>query len=291
MSSPRLMRSASSALRATVTVTPTSTSGCTAMAILCLPMVLIGASSITWLRLMATPSFSNDVMMSRTDTEPNSCPVSDAWRNTTTLRPSIFSATLVASPLACRLRASRSAFMPSNLARLSVVARNALPRFSRKLRANPSLTRTTSPIWPSLATRSSKMTSIFVLLCGDGFWLVERGSSGRGKGRWPSPQIALTKPENGIGEAKSRHPHNRPDEQHDGDIDAAKPERAALQCQRQCVQHGEPGERVSHHQHCGDDLCQDRHQSAGEAECEGGTQCRECQRRQCRHFQVRPWTL
>ena len=44
------------------------------------------------------------------------------------------------------------------------VARNALPRFNRKLRANPSLTRTTSPIWPSLATRSSKMTSIFVLL-------------------------------------------------------------------------------------------------------------------------------
>ena len=44
------------------------------------------------------------------------------------------------------------------------VARSALPRFKRKLRANPSLTRTTSPIWPSLATRSSKMTSIFVLL-------------------------------------------------------------------------------------------------------------------------------
>jgi hypothetical protein len=32
------------------------------------------------------------------------------------------------------------------------------------LRANPSLTRTTSPIWPSLATRSNKMTSIFVFL-------------------------------------------------------------------------------------------------------------------------------
>ena len=78
MSSPRLMRSASSALRATVTLTPTSTSGCTAMAILCLPMVLIGASSITWLRLMVTPSFSNEAMMSRTDTEPNSWPVSDA---------------------------------------------------------------------------------------------------------------------------------------------------------------------------------------------------------------------
>jgi hypothetical protein len=78
MSSPRLMRSASSALRATVTVTPTSTSGCTAMAILCLPMVLIGASSMIWLRAMVTPSLSNEAMMSRTVTDPNNWPVSDA---------------------------------------------------------------------------------------------------------------------------------------------------------------------------------------------------------------------
>src|SRR5580704_600374 len=42
--------------------------------------------------------------------------------------------------------------------RLSLVARNALPWGSRKLRAKPSLTRTSSPIWPSLATRSSRMT-------------------------------------------------------------------------------------------------------------------------------------
>jgi hypothetical protein len=56
----------------------TSTSGCTAMAILCLPMLLIGASSITWLRLMATPSLSNDAIISRIDTDPNNCPDSDA---------------------------------------------------------------------------------------------------------------------------------------------------------------------------------------------------------------------
>ena len=59
------------ALRATVTLTLTSTSGCTAMAIWCLPMVLIGASSRTWLRLMVTPSASKEAMMSRTLTEPN----------------------------------------------------------------------------------------------------------------------------------------------------------------------------------------------------------------------------
>jgi len=41
-------------------------------------MVLIGASSMTWLRLMVTPSASNDAMMSRTETEPNSWPVSEA---------------------------------------------------------------------------------------------------------------------------------------------------------------------------------------------------------------------
>ena len=54
--------------------------------------------------------------------------------------------------------------MVSKRERLSSVARNALPLGSRKLRAKPSFTRTTSPIWPSLATRSSRITSIFALL-------------------------------------------------------------------------------------------------------------------------------
>ena len=78
MSSPRLMRSASASERATVTLTLTSTSGCTAIEILCLPMVLIGASSSTWLRAKVTPSLSKVAMMSRTVTEPNSWPVSEA---------------------------------------------------------------------------------------------------------------------------------------------------------------------------------------------------------------------
>ena len=70
--------------------------------------------------------------MSRTVTEPNNWPLSEAWRMITISRPSIFSATLAASPLAFRLLASSSAFMPSNLALLSAVARSALPRWSEE---------------------------------------------------------------------------------------------------------------------------------------------------------------
>src|SRR5215469_5134411 len=50
--------------------------------------------------------------------------------------------------------------MPSKRVRFSSVARSALPRGSRKLRAKPSLTRTTSPIWPRREIRSRRITSI-----------------------------------------------------------------------------------------------------------------------------------
>src|SRR5262245_54454564 len=43
---------------------------------------------------------------------------------------------------------------------LSLVARKAFFCGSRKLRAKPGFTFTTSPIWPSLGTRSSRMTFI-----------------------------------------------------------------------------------------------------------------------------------
>src|SRR3984957_18379662 len=99
-------------------------------------------------------------MRSRGDTEPNSWPVSEAWRKTVKLLPLSFSATPDASALSVCERATSSVFMPSKRLRFSSVARSALPRGKRKLRAKPSLTRTTSPIWPSLATRSSKITSI-----------------------------------------------------------------------------------------------------------------------------------
>src|SRR5258708_22794106 len=97
---------------------------------------------------------------SRGDTEPNSWPVSEAWRSTVKLLPLSLSATPDASVLSVCERATSSVFMMSKRQRLSSVARSALPRGNRKLRAKPSLTRTTSPIWPSLATRSSKITSI-----------------------------------------------------------------------------------------------------------------------------------
>jgi len=78
----------------------------------------------------------------------------------TNVWPSSFFPIFSASLLRSRFLASSCAFMVSNLARLSLVARSALPCGSRKLRANPSRTRTTSPICPSLAMRSSKITSI-----------------------------------------------------------------------------------------------------------------------------------
>src|SRR5947209_17390261 len=78
------------------------------------------------------------------------------------LLPSILEASLPASPFASRFFFSRSPRIDSNRALLSDVARSALPRGSRKLRAKPSFTRTVSPIWPSLPTRSSRMTSIVV---------------------------------------------------------------------------------------------------------------------------------
>src|SRR5271170_5772583 len=52
--------------------------------------------------------------------------------------------------------------MVSKRVRFSAVARNALPRGKRKLRAKPSFTRTTSPICPSRGIRSSRITSILV---------------------------------------------------------------------------------------------------------------------------------
>src|SRR3954467_4986763 len=100
--------------------------------------------------------------------------------------------------------------MPSNLARLSAVARSALPRLSRKLRPYPSRTLTTSPIWPSLATRSSKMTSIFVLL----EVVVEGMFSGHWEWWWSPAQEALAEAEHGIGKAERHQGEHRPDENH-----------------------------------------------------------------------------
>src|SRR6185369_15391693 len=53
---------------------------------------------------------------------------------------------------------SRCAFWAWKYSRLALVARSAFFLGKRKLRAKPSLTRTSSPIWPSFSTRSSRIT-------------------------------------------------------------------------------------------------------------------------------------
>src|ERR1700743_732023 len=63
-----------------------------------------------------------------------------------------------ASFLRSRLCASICAFWVWKYSRFALVARRAFFLGSRKLRAKPSLTRTSSPIWPSFSTRSSRMT-------------------------------------------------------------------------------------------------------------------------------------
>src|ERR1700761_1345271 len=66
-----------------------------------------------------------------------------------------------------RLCASRSALRAWKYSRFALVARSAFFLGSRKLRAKPSLTRTSSPIWPSFSTRSSKMTCMVAPLLHD----------------------------------------------------------------------------------------------------------------------------
>src|ERR1051326_1189830 len=123
-------------------------------------MVLIGVLSAIWLRLTGKPASLMRRTRSRGDTEPNNWPASEAWRSTVNLLPWMWSATPAPSLFIAAERACKSAFMLSNRVRFSSVARNALPRGNRTLRAKPSLTRTTSPIWPRRATRSSRITSI-----------------------------------------------------------------------------------------------------------------------------------
>ena len=68
MSSPRAIRSASSALRATVTLIVTSTSGCSDTGTLCSPIVLIGVLSAIWARPTAKPfSIDQDGEIARRD--------------------------------------------------------------------------------------------------------------------------------------------------------------------------------------------------------------------------------
>src|SRR3569833_127923 len=74
------------------------------------------------------------------------------------LLPSSLSATFWASPFRRRLLASMLAFWCWKYSRFALVARSAFFLGSRKLRAKPSRTFTSSPIWPSISTRSSRIT-------------------------------------------------------------------------------------------------------------------------------------
>src|SRR5512146_2142862 len=81
--------------------------------------------------------------------------------------PSSFLAIFSASFLFSRLRASSCAFWVWKYSRLAFVARRAFFLGRRKLRANPSFTFTSSPIWPSFSTLSSRITCMVVLLLHD----------------------------------------------------------------------------------------------------------------------------
>src|SRR5580704_5172413 len=81
--------------------------------------------------------------------------------------PSSFLATPSASLRRSRLWASRSTLRVWKYSRLALVARSAFFLGRRKLRAKPSLTRTSSPIWPSFSTRSSRITCMSLLLLHD----------------------------------------------------------------------------------------------------------------------------
>src|ERR1700744_6242456 len=81
--------------------------------------------------------------------------------------PSSFLATASASLRRSRLCASSLTFWVWKYSRFALVARRAFFLGRRKLRAKPSLTRTSSPIWPSFSTRSSRITCMVVLLLHD----------------------------------------------------------------------------------------------------------------------------
>src|SRR5580658_2992652 len=106
----------------------------------------------------------------------------------TTVAPSSFEETSPAPRLSSWLRASRSARRASNFFLLASVARRALPRGNRKLRAYPSFTRTVSPMCPSLPTRSSKITSMSCLL-----FVSCRSGGGNEGGARAQPQEAVEK--------------------------------------------------------------------------------------------------
>src|ERR1043166_1336456 len=186
-------------------------------------------------------------------------PPSAAWRTTTKLLPSSLVATFSASPRWARLRVSSSVFIDSKRVRFSLVARSACPWGSRKLRAYPSLTRTTSPIWPRRPMRCSKITSIARLLRGSGGICAHAGD--------PPADI-----EGGVDKPDERDRQGRPSEQHDAEVAGAEDEDAAAERARCCVEHRKTEQHVGGKQARGEHPAHHAekpgHEGAGDDDCE-----------------------
>ena len=131
---------------------------------LCWPIVLIGMLSAIWLRSTSKPfSVSSVGDVARRHRAVELAGLRGLAEHREALAVELL-ADLVG--LALALEVPRLAGRPSCPRTWTCWPRSRAapcPCGSRKLRAKPSLTRTTSPIWPSLATRSSKITSMVVL--------------------------------------------------------------------------------------------------------------------------------
>src|SRR5215831_6017259 len=157
--------------------------------------------------------------------------------------------------------------MPSKRARFSLVARSALPLGKRKLRAKPSLTRTTSPIWPSLATRSSRITSMIVSPS-----VEHRESSGPQTWR-PAPSCnATANVESGFGEPQDGHRQDRPAEHGCGGVDRCEHKGASAHPARDRVQDGKAEQCKGHEQACRKRAGQNAEEVGQERAGDGGRQ-------------------
>ena len=178
--------------------------------------------------------------MSRADTEPNSWPDSEA-----AAAPEALAVELAGDALGLGLELEVARFElhlhAFEFGALSLVARSALPCGSRKLRAKPSFTRTTSPIWPSLPTRSSRMTSMLVSPL---LFRISGGWSGRRRLRGDT----RAQRHHGFEQAEERQQHDRPAEQADGEVETGEHEAAAVDTERDGMQHRQAEQRESEQQ-------------------------------------------
>src|SRR3974377_1958934 len=130
----------------------------------------------------------------------------------------------------------------------SAVARRALPRGNRKLRANPSFTRTTSPIWPSLPMRSSRITSIVVTpqLNPNLHWWLSSGQAGRS----PLARHTRTQIDRRFDEAEHTNREHRPAEHEHRGVNATQHQQASVHAPRDNVQDRYAEHTVGHQQTC-----------------------------------------